>query len=142
MDDTLTATLIHAFVTSRIDHCATLRIGSSKAVTDKLQRVMNAVAHILTSTQEFDLGLTKRMRHELNWLEVAERVKFRTAALIYRCVHGQAPSYLVNLCKSMTQRNSRYSLRSSESNQLIVPFARAFSCRGTSSLELVALLYR
>jgi hypothetical protein len=42
MDDTSTATLIHAFVTRCIDHCATSLIGSSKAVTDKQQRVMNA----------------------------------------------------------------------------------------------------
>jgi len=36
------ATLVHAFVTSRIDYCNGLLAGVPKAVTDKLQRVMNS----------------------------------------------------------------------------------------------------
>ena len=38
------ATLVHAFVTSRVDYCNLLLAGRNKVVTDKLQRVMNAAA--------------------------------------------------------------------------------------------------
>ena len=109
---------------SHIDYCATLLISSSKVVTNKLQRMMNAAARIIPNTQKFDHDLTQLTRHELHWLEVAERVKFCTAPLIYRCLHGQAPSYLVNLCKPTTLRNSRYLLGSNKSNQRIILFAR------------------
>ena len=32
--------------------------------------------------------------HELHWLRVPERVTFRLCVLVYRCLHGTAPTYL------------------------------------------------
>jgi len=46
--------LVHAFVTSRIG----LLAGAPKAVTDKLQRVINSAARIVSNTRKFDHGLT------------------------------------------------------------------------------------
>jgi len=42
LDDESAATLVHAFVTSRVDYCNALYAGSSKTITDKPQRVLNA----------------------------------------------------------------------------------------------------
>jgi len=39
LDEESVATLVHAFVTSRIDYCNGLLAGAPKAVTNKLQRV-------------------------------------------------------------------------------------------------------
>ena len=39
LDNVSVATLVHAFVTSRIDYCNGLLAGAPKVVTDKLQRV-------------------------------------------------------------------------------------------------------
>ena len=44
LDIESTTTLVHAFVTSRLDYCNILLAGSPKTVIDKLQRVMNAAA--------------------------------------------------------------------------------------------------
>jgi hypothetical protein len=44
---------------------------------------MNAAARIISNTRIFDLGLMQLTRHKFHSLDVAERVKFRTAALIY-----------------------------------------------------------
>jgi len=44
LDNESVATLVHAFVTSRIDYCNGLLAGASKVVTDKLQCVMNSAA--------------------------------------------------------------------------------------------------
>jgi len=33
---------------------------------------------------------------DLHWLRVPERVKFRLCVLVYRCLHGTAPSYLAD----------------------------------------------
>ena len=49
-NDVSVATLVHAFVMSHIDYCNSLLAGVLKVVTDKLQRVMNAAAHIVTNT--------------------------------------------------------------------------------------------
>ena len=74
LDDESVATLVHAFVTSCIDYCNGLLAGAPKVVTDKLQRVMNSAACIVTNTRKFDHGLTHVRHDTLHWLDVPERV--------------------------------------------------------------------
>ena len=50
--------LVHAFVTSRIDYCNRLLANAPSIWTDKLQRVLNAAARVITNTRKFDRGLT------------------------------------------------------------------------------------
>ena len=52
-------TLVHAFVTSRVDYCNTVLAGSPKIVTDRLQCVLNAAARVVSQTRKFDRGLTR-----------------------------------------------------------------------------------
>ena len=51
------ATLSYAVVNSRMDYCNTVLAGAPRAVTDKLQRVLNAAARVITGTRKFDRGL-------------------------------------------------------------------------------------
>jgi len=44
-------TLVHAFVTSRVDYGNIILVGAPKSITDKLQRVLN------TGTRKCDRGL-------------------------------------------------------------------------------------
>jgi len=41
-------TLVHTFVTSWVDYCNVVLVGAPKVITNKLQRVMNAAARVLT----------------------------------------------------------------------------------------------
>ena len=50
-------TLVHAFVTSRMDY-GNILVGAPKSVTNKLQRVLNAAARIVTGTRKYDRGLS------------------------------------------------------------------------------------
>ena len=47
-------TLVHAFVTSCVDYGNIILIGAPKSVTNKLQRVLNAAARIVTGTRKYD----------------------------------------------------------------------------------------
>ena len=114
----LTATLVHAFVASRIDYCCSLLFGSPMTVTDKLRRVLNAAARVVTNTRKYDSGLHHTMRHDLHWLDMTDRIQFRIAVTVYRCLHGTAPEYLF---VPVSTRSSRHCLRSSDSNKLVVP---------------------
>ena len=58
LDDESAAILVHAFVTSRVDYCNLLLAGAPKSVTDKLQRVMNSAARVVSGTKKYDHGLT------------------------------------------------------------------------------------
>ena len=67
-----------------IQYCNGLLAGAPKAVTDKLQRVMNSAARIVSNTRKFDHGLT-HVRHDiLHWLDVPERVTFKLCMTVPR----------------------------------------------------------
>jgi len=140
LDDESVATLVHAFVTSRIDYCNGLLTGTLKVVTDKLQRVMNSAARVITNTWKFDHGLS-HVRHEiLHWLDVPERVTFKLCLSVYKCLHGMGPPYLSEMCLLITSLPGRRHLRSAVHGQLAVPRyrlttagRRAFSFAGPSA---------
>jgi len=47
-------TVVHAFVTSRIDYCNSLLYGISKYNINRLQRIQNSAAHIVVSASKYD----------------------------------------------------------------------------------------
>ena len=71
------ATLVHAFVTSRIDYCNVLLAGAPKATTDKLQRLLNAAARLLSGTKKIDRGLSHACRPSLARCSGASKVQTR-----------------------------------------------------------------
>jgi len=58
LDRDSSATLIHAFVTSRIDYGNALLANALKIWTEKLQRVLNAAARVITGRRTIDSGLS------------------------------------------------------------------------------------
>ena len=64
LDSESAATLVHAFVTSRIDFGNALFANATKSTTDKLQRVLNAAARVISGTRKFDRGLSRIIRDE------------------------------------------------------------------------------
>ena len=66
--------LVHAFVTSKLDHCNSLLYGVPKYVIKKLQSVQNAAARLITSSRKFD-PITPIL-FDLHWLPISERIKF------------------------------------------------------------------
>ena len=113
--------LVHAFVTSRVDYCNMLLAGAPKSVTDKLERVMNAGAQVVSSTKKYDHCLTHLLHSELHWLDVADRVTYKLGVTVYKCLHGQAPDYLSELCTPVAQVAERQHLRSASRHLLVVP---------------------
>jgi len=87
LDDELAAMLVHAFVTSRVDYCNLQWARAPKPVTDKLQRVMNAAARVVSGTKKYDRGLRHLLHSELHWLDVADRVTYKLGVMVYKCLH-------------------------------------------------------
>ena len=81
-----------------------------RTTTDKLQRVLNAAARIVTGTREFDRGLTQILHNELHWLNVPQRVTFKRCTTVYKCLHRLAPKYLADLCAPVAQVAGRRQL--------------------------------
>ena len=98
LDSVSASTLVHAFVTSRVDYCNAILAGATKATTDRLQRVLNAAARVVSNTRKFDPGLSNMIHIDLHWLDVPERVTYKLSVMVYHCMHGTAPKYLCHLC--------------------------------------------
>ena len=80
--------LVHAFVTSRIDYGNSLFANSPKVWTDKLQRVMNAAARVISDLRQF-------LHDDLYWLDVHQRITFKLCLLVFKYIHGLAPLQLL-----------------------------------------------
>ena len=131
------ATLVYAVVNSRIDYCNTVPADAPRTVTDKLQRVLNAAARVVTGTRKFDCGLGQILHDELHWLDVPDRVFFKLAVTVHRCLNGRAPPYLSDYCVPVASADTRRHLRSANRQLLAVPRyqlntygRRAFSVAG------------
>jgi len=61
---------------------------------------------------------------DLHWLRVPERVKFRLCVLVYRCLHGTAPSCLADDLQLISTAGTRCQLRSADSPTLVVRSTR------------------
>jgi len=136
LDDDSIAILVHAFVTSRIDYCISLLVGAPRTLTDKLQRVMNAAARIISNTRKFNHGLTNLLHDVLHWLDVSYRITFRLRVQVFQCLRGMAPLYLSELCR--LESEGRRQLWSSGRSQLAVPRYNLATVGRSESMEHIA----
>jgi len=116
LNDNHTATLVHAFVTTKLDQNNSLLYGCNKTLKAKLQKVQNAASKLVTRKRKFDSATP--ILHDLHWLPVDQRITFKIALLVFKCLHGKGPSYLTELLHEYTPARS---LRSSTSHKLAVP---------------------
>ena len=106
---------------------------------DKLQRVLNAAACVITGTRKFDRGLCQILHDQLHWLDVPDRVLFKlaVAVTVHQCLNGRAPPYLSEHCIPVSSADMRWHLRSTSRHLLAIPRfwlntygLRAFSVAG------------
>ena len=74
------------------DYCNAILAGSQRCITDKLQRLLNAAARLVTATRKFDHGLSLLLHDDLHWLDIPERVHYKLRVTVHRCLHDKAPS--------------------------------------------------
>ena len=122
LDSHSTERLIHAFISSRIDNCNSLYSGLPVAEIEKLQRVQNAAERLLTGSKQTE-HITPTLRN-LHWLPVEQRIKFKTALLVYKALNGMPPSYIKELVVPYT---SARRLRSCDKSLLKIPKSRTSS---------------
>ena len=82
-------TLVHAFISSRLDYCNSLLVGAADCVIRKLQGVQNAAARLITGTRKFD-HITSILR-DFHWLSVHQGIKYKITMLVNKCLQGLAP---------------------------------------------------
>jgi len=105
-------------VLSRLDYGNAVLVGLPAYLFQRLQSVMNAAARLIHGLRHSDHISDALI--SLHWLRAQERVRFKTAVLMYKATHGTAPSYLSQLV-CVADLPGRRSLRSAQTNHLLVP---------------------
>src|SRR6218665_1569324 len=118
--ETCTA-LVHAFVSSRLDYCNSLLAGVSNELINKLQSVLRSAARLVLRKRKFD-PITDDLRHQLHWLPIRQRIKYKLGVIVYKCLRGDAPSYLTGMISPVGNGCQR--LRSAAHGDLAVPRTR------------------
>jgi len=73
-------TLVHAFVSSRLDYCNCLLYGVNDGLLKKLQVVQNLAARVVTGTGKSD-HITPVL-FDLHWLPIRHRLLFKLAMIV------------------------------------------------------------
>ena len=95
LTSTATATLVSAFVLSKIDYCSSLLFGSSHDVTSHLEGIQNYAARVILRLPKSS-SITIHLK-SLHWLPVKVRSTYKIACLCYHCHSNTALSYVTDM---------------------------------------------
>ena len=81
--------------------------------------MMNAAARLIFTSSKCD-HITPLLR-QLHWLKVPWQMAYKLAVLVYKCLHGLAPSYLADKLHHPAESKFQRRLHSASSHELSVP---------------------
>ena len=109
-------------VLSHLDYANALYIGLPNVEINKLQRIQNMTAKLVTNSKKYDSA--KKALKDLHWLPIRQRIIYKILTLTFKCLSGDAPLYLQNLI--IRRRVNRPGMRFSKAENLLeIPFTRA-----------------
>ena len=91
--------LVQTLVLSQVDYCNSLLLGISQYNLKKLQRIQNMGAQIIHRSSKYDRIIP--LLQELHWLMIDDRITYKIAVIMYKCVNGTAPKYLADLAVTL-----------------------------------------
>jgi len=92
------------FITSRLDYCNSLLLGVIDQQLKRLQSVQNATPRLVAGARQSD-HITPVLQ-SLHWLPVRQRIRYKIAMLVQKCLTGRAPQYLIDECRLAGGRRS------------------------------------
>ena len=108
LDSRTLENVITSLVFSKLYFCSTVWANTSKTKVQKLQKIQNFAARILTGTRKYE-HITPVLNN-LRWLSVPAMLALYDAILTFKCLRGLAPKYLssrFNTHASVHGRNTR-----------------------------------
>ena len=83
-------TIVHGLVTSKLHYGNAVLFGINGLLLQKLQRVQNSAARVITQQRRRDLHITPVLI-ALHWLPVPWRITYKILVLTFRAMHNLAP---------------------------------------------------
>ena len=129
-------TVANAIVSAQLDYCNSILYGTSKANINKLQRIQNTLARVVSGCQRYD-HITP-VRKSLHWLPISEKIIYKIASITFKSKQTGQPAYLSDLLHPYVPARQ---LRSSGENKLAVPFTRIEAASKSFSVAAPNILF-
>jgi len=110
--------LVSSLVLQQLDYGNATLAGIPSNLTKRMQSVLNSAARLVFSAYRYD-HITPLLT-QLHWLKVPERIKFKLAVLVYKCLHQTAPPYLAGALHQLSAAEARQHLLSASTSSLVV----------------------
>ena len=82
--------LANSLVSSKLDYCNSLYSGISQVNLNKLQRIQNSLARVITNTSKYQ-HITPILK-KLHWLPIKQRIDYKLCLLTYKTLTNQQPN--------------------------------------------------
>lgn len=123
LDNETTKILMSSFVLSRLDYCNAILKSSPAYVINRLQKVQNRAARLVTECRTRD-HITPVLEN-LHWLPVQSRIDFKVLCYAFKCFYKTAPIYLQEIVQIYEPKRS---LRSNDKDLFTIPFTKSSIC--------------
>ena len=111
--------IYNSLVQPHFDYCSLVWGNSGKTSSNKLQKLQNRAARVITSSS-YDADVDS-LFHKLSWKDLNSQRQIQKAIMVFKSLNGLVPEYLTS--KFVPLNVSNYALRDS-ANKLAVPFPR------------------
>lgn len=115
-------TLYNSLILPHLDYCSTVWGCTSKSNIMRIQRLQSRAMRIIL--HESPRSHIEDMLAKLKWLSVSQRIDYSRLILMWKIVHGHAPSYLT---ENLKYSDHDYNTSSSVSENLFIPHAHKHS---------------
>ena len=112
-------TLVHAFITSRVDYCNSLLVNLPNKDLSRLQSILNRAARLIYKLPPFTS--TSSYLFELHWLPIKARIEFKICLLVFKAIKYNQPAYLNELFIHYTSLSNVILRAADDPYLLIIP---------------------
>ena len=107
---------MHLFLL-KLDYCNSLLLGTPKYNITKLQRIQNMSCRLIHQLPKYSTINTYLA--QLHWLKMQERITYKVATIMFKCINNIALAYLLEMV--ISQLPHTRSLRSTKGDYFIQP---------------------
>jgi hypothetical protein len=116
----LLSQIYKTYIQPSLEYGSTVWGNTSKRNLNKLQRLQNYAARIVSGNYDYIETRGIDIVHELAWQTLQERRDYLLASLMFKCTHELAPEYLTDQFNLVLEISERVT-RASQSFDLMVP---------------------
>jgi len=139
LNKNVATTLVHAFITSRVDYCNSLFVNLPNKDLARLQSVLNRAACLIYQLPPFT-SISSYL-FELHWLPVKARIEFKICLLVFNSLKYNEPAYLNELFIPYTSQSNAILRSADDPHLLTIPRLSKHSTFASRAISYAGPMY-